>query len=29
MPSKLLLDMANRGDSFYGRFAPAKRKAVA
>jgi 3-hydroxyacyl-CoA dehydrogenase / enoyl-CoA hydratase / 3-hydroxybutyryl-CoA epimerase len=28
-PSKLLVDMANRGDSFYGRFAPAKRKAVA
>jgi 3-hydroxyacyl-CoA dehydrogenase / enoyl-CoA hydratase / 3-hydroxybutyryl-CoA epimerase len=28
-PSKLLLDIANRGDSFYGRFAAAKRKAVA
>jgi 3-hydroxyacyl-CoA dehydrogenase/enoyl-CoA hydratase/3-hydroxybutyryl-CoA epimerase len=28
-PSKLLVDMAKRGDSFYGRFAPAKRKAVA
>ena len=28
-PSKLLVDMANRGETFYGRFAPAKRKAVA
>ena len=28
-PSKLLIDMANRGETFYGRFAPAKRKAVA
>ena len=28
-PSKLLLDMAKKGDTFYGRFAPAKRKAVA
>jgi len=28
-PSKLLVDMADRGDSFYGRFVPAKRKAVA
>jgi len=28
-PSKLLIDMANKGQTFYGRFAPAKRKAVA
>jgi 3-hydroxyacyl-CoA dehydrogenase/enoyl-CoA hydratase/3-hydroxybutyryl-CoA epimerase len=28
-PSKLLIDMAKKGDTFYGRFAPAKRKAVA
>jgi 3-hydroxyacyl-CoA dehydrogenase / enoyl-CoA hydratase / 3-hydroxybutyryl-CoA epimerase len=28
-PSKLLIDMANRGETFYGRFAPEKRKAVA
>jgi 3-hydroxyacyl-CoA dehydrogenase/enoyl-CoA hydratase/3-hydroxybutyryl-CoA epimerase len=28
-PSKLLIDMANKGETFYGRFAPAKRKAVA
>jgi 3-hydroxyacyl-CoA dehydrogenase/enoyl-CoA hydratase/3-hydroxybutyryl-CoA epimerase len=28
-PSKLLLDMAKKGESFYGRFAPQKRKAVA
>ena len=28
-PSKLLTDMANKGETFYGRFAPAKRKAVA
>jgi 3-hydroxyacyl-CoA dehydrogenase / enoyl-CoA hydratase / 3-hydroxybutyryl-CoA epimerase len=28
-PSKLLLDMAKKGDSFYRRFAPEKRKAVA
>jgi 3-hydroxyacyl-CoA dehydrogenase/enoyl-CoA hydratase/3-hydroxybutyryl-CoA epimerase len=28
-PSKLLLDMAKKGDTFYGRFAPDKRKAVA
>jgi 3-hydroxyacyl-CoA dehydrogenase/enoyl-CoA hydratase/3-hydroxybutyryl-CoA epimerase len=28
-PSKLLVDMANKGETFYGRFAPAKRKAVA
>jgi 3-hydroxyacyl-CoA dehydrogenase / enoyl-CoA hydratase / 3-hydroxybutyryl-CoA epimerase len=27
-PSKLLIDMANKGETFYGRFAPAKRKAV-
>ena len=26
-PSKLLIDMANKGETFYGRFAPAKRKA--
>ena len=28
-PSKLLTDMANKGETFYSRFAPAKRKAVA
>jgi 3-hydroxyacyl-CoA dehydrogenase / enoyl-CoA hydratase / 3-hydroxybutyryl-CoA epimerase len=28
-PSKLLVDMAKTGDTFYGRFAPEKRKAVA
>jgi 3-hydroxyacyl-CoA dehydrogenase / enoyl-CoA hydratase / 3-hydroxybutyryl-CoA epimerase len=28
-PSKLLIDLANKGETFYGRFAPAKRKAVA
>ena len=28
-PSKLLLDMAKAGDTFYGRFPPEKRKAVA
>jgi 3-hydroxyacyl-CoA dehydrogenase / enoyl-CoA hydratase / 3-hydroxybutyryl-CoA epimerase len=28
-PSKLLIDMANKGETFYVRFAPAKRKAVA
>jgi len=28
-PSKLLIDMANKGETFNGRFAPAKRKAVA
>jgi 3-hydroxyacyl-CoA dehydrogenase/enoyl-CoA hydratase/3-hydroxybutyryl-CoA epimerase len=28
-PSKLLIDMANKGETFYGRFAPARRKAVA
>ncbi|HEX4236470.1 MAG TPA: 3-hydroxyacyl-CoA dehydrogenase NAD-binding domain-containing protein [Xanthobacteraceae bacterium] len=28
-PSKLLIDMANKGETFYGRFTPAKRKAVA
>jgi 3-hydroxyacyl-CoA dehydrogenase / enoyl-CoA hydratase / 3-hydroxybutyryl-CoA epimerase len=28
-PSNLLIDMANKGETFYGRFAPAKRKAVA
>ena len=28
-PSKLLIDMAKKGEMFYGRFAPAKRKAVA
>jgi 3-hydroxyacyl-CoA dehydrogenase / enoyl-CoA hydratase / 3-hydroxybutyryl-CoA epimerase len=28
-PSKLLVDMANRGETFYGRFAPEKSKAVA
>jgi 3-hydroxyacyl-CoA dehydrogenase / enoyl-CoA hydratase / 3-hydroxybutyryl-CoA epimerase len=28
-PSKLLIDMADKGETFYGRFAPAKRKAVA
>jgi 3-hydroxyacyl-CoA dehydrogenase / enoyl-CoA hydratase / 3-hydroxybutyryl-CoA epimerase len=28
-PSKLLLDMAKSGDTFYGRFPPEKRKAVA
>jgi 3-hydroxyacyl-CoA dehydrogenase / enoyl-CoA hydratase / 3-hydroxybutyryl-CoA epimerase len=28
-PAKLLIDMANRGETFYGRFAPQKRKAVA
>ena len=28
-PSKLLIDMANRGETFYGRFAPDQRKAVA
>jgi 3-hydroxyacyl-CoA dehydrogenase / enoyl-CoA hydratase / 3-hydroxybutyryl-CoA epimerase len=28
-PSKLLLDMAKKGETFYGRFAPEKRKAVA
>jgi len=28
-PSKLLVDMANKGETFYGRFALAKRKAVA
>jgi 3-hydroxyacyl-CoA dehydrogenase / enoyl-CoA hydratase / 3-hydroxybutyryl-CoA epimerase len=28
-PSKLLIDMANKGETFYGRFAPAQRKAVA
>jgi 3-hydroxyacyl-CoA dehydrogenase/enoyl-CoA hydratase/3-hydroxybutyryl-CoA epimerase len=28
-PSKLLLEMAKKGETFYGRFAPEKRKAVA
>jgi 3-hydroxyacyl-CoA dehydrogenase/enoyl-CoA hydratase/3-hydroxybutyryl-CoA epimerase len=28
-PNKLLLDMAKTGDTFYGRFAPGKRKAAA
>ena len=28
-PSKLLLDMAKKGETFYGRFAPEGRKAVA
>jgi len=28
-PSNLLLDMAKKGETFYGRFAPGKRKAVA
>jgi 3-hydroxyacyl-CoA dehydrogenase/enoyl-CoA hydratase/3-hydroxybutyryl-CoA epimerase len=28
-PSKLLIDMANKGETFYGRFAPVKRKAIA
>jgi 3-hydroxyacyl-CoA dehydrogenase/enoyl-CoA hydratase/3-hydroxybutyryl-CoA epimerase len=28
-PSALLLDMAKKGETFYGRFAPDKRKAVA
>jgi 3-hydroxyacyl-CoA dehydrogenase/enoyl-CoA hydratase/3-hydroxybutyryl-CoA epimerase len=28
-PTKLLDDMAKRGETFYGRFAPEKRKAVA
>jgi 3-hydroxyacyl-CoA dehydrogenase / enoyl-CoA hydratase / 3-hydroxybutyryl-CoA epimerase len=28
-PSKLLIDMAKKGETFYGRFAPAKPKAVA
>src|SRR5580658_5294954 len=28
-PSKLLIDMAKKGETFYGRFAPEKRKAVA
>jgi 3-hydroxyacyl-CoA dehydrogenase / enoyl-CoA hydratase / 3-hydroxybutyryl-CoA epimerase len=28
-PAKLLIDMANRGETFYGRFGPKKRKAVA
>jgi 3-hydroxyacyl-CoA dehydrogenase / enoyl-CoA hydratase / 3-hydroxybutyryl-CoA epimerase len=28
-PSRLLLDMAKKGETFYGRFAPEKRKAVA
>ena len=28
-PSKLLLDMAKKGETFYGRFAPEKSKAVA
>ena len=28
-PSKLLTDMANKGETCYGRFAPAKRTAVA
>jgi 3-hydroxyacyl-CoA dehydrogenase / enoyl-CoA hydratase / 3-hydroxybutyryl-CoA epimerase len=28
-PSKLLLDMAKKGETFYGRFPPDKRKAVA
>ncbi len=28
-PSKLLLDMANKGDTFYRRFPPDKRRAVA
>jgi 3-hydroxyacyl-CoA dehydrogenase/enoyl-CoA hydratase/3-hydroxybutyryl-CoA epimerase len=27
-PNKLLLDMAAKGESFYGRFAPAKQKAA-
>jgi 3-hydroxyacyl-CoA dehydrogenase/enoyl-CoA hydratase/3-hydroxybutyryl-CoA epimerase len=26
-PSKLLLDMAEKGESFYGRFAPGKKAA--
>jgi 3-hydroxyacyl-CoA dehydrogenase / enoyl-CoA hydratase / 3-hydroxybutyryl-CoA epimerase len=29
MPSKLLLDMAKNGDTFYRRFSPAQHKAVA
>jgi 3-hydroxyacyl-CoA dehydrogenase / enoyl-CoA hydratase / 3-hydroxybutyryl-CoA epimerase len=28
-PGKLLIDMAKKGDTFYGRFPPEKRKAVA
>ena len=28
-PSKLLVEMAGKGESFYGRFAPEKRKAAA
>ena len=28
-PSNLLLDLAKKGETFYGRFAPGKRKAVA
>jgi 3-hydroxyacyl-CoA dehydrogenase / enoyl-CoA hydratase / 3-hydroxybutyryl-CoA epimerase len=28
-PSKLLLDIAKKGETFYGRFAPERRKAVA
>ena len=28
-PHKLLLDMAEKGESFYGRFAPAKKKEAA
>src|SRR5262249_487756 len=28
-PSNLLIQLANRGETFYGRFAPEKRKAVA
>ena len=28
-PNKLLRDMAEKGDTFYGRFAPAKEKAAA
>src|SRR5499427_580019 len=28
-PSKLLVDMANKGETFYSRFAPAKRKSLA
>ena len=27
-PSKLLIDMAKKGETFYGRFAPDKRKAA-
>jgi 3-hydroxyacyl-CoA dehydrogenase/enoyl-CoA hydratase/3-hydroxybutyryl-CoA epimerase len=28
-PSKLLIEMADKGESFYGRFAPGKKKEAA